>query len=209
LYCCSCFRSCTWSSNVEKIDSIIKAVADPIQRKAIVRSGQYDAGRLDLTFFPYRISETILHPATYINGINYSETPNSIIETSLEHIPNSNSEYGFTGRVKIDIKGKSIFYETNYTDGLIFESFEKGEIKDDEGNIYKGNYCKFRLKNIIKDISDFSGTSGAPIMDADGNIVALVAFGNKNKPYIYGIPVSMLKILVDVELINKSNKHIS
>jgi len=62
----------------------------------------------------------------------------------------------------------------------------------------EGDYHLFELPFSHPGHDAFKGCSGAPIMDEDGNIVALVCKGDISKNIVYGISLKRYKIAIDV-----------
>ena len=123
-----------------------------------------------------------------------------VLPTDLSCIPDKKEEYGFSG----------------YTYGCHeFTPFVDARFQDicrQEPAIYsglkyigsEGDYHCFTIPNNDYEYKDFKGTSGAPILDSKGNLVALVAEGypfNDGKEWIIkGINLEKYKLFIDIEL---------
>ena len=109
---------------------------------------------------------------------------------SLTITPSPDEEYAFFGRIKPELKGDKLFTIEKFVPMLTYVGEE-------------GRYYKFSLPEIITDIKDYKGTSGAPIFDTQGNLVALVAYCFLRQPFIYGFKASILKEFLDQTIDNK------
>lgn len=112
-----------------------------------------------------------------------------IIHTNLADVPTASHEYGFFGRTKPSL------YRTATTHLFELQEVFYGGLR----YVEKINhfYC-FELPAEIKNYKDFKGTSGAPIMDQSGRVVALITHGYLNDNKIYGVAVSDFRQLLDV-----------
>ena len=52
---------------------------------------------------------------------------------------------------------------------------------------------------MISDREEFAGTSGAPIFDADRNLVSIVCGGIEGTNLVFGINLRQYKVLIDIE----------
>lgn len=184
------------------INEAILIASDPARRNTILRTGEHSAGQVDITFFPFSDNQTIKQNALSVRGTQIPETQKIVIHSSLDSLPQSSELFGFFGRIKIkvDSSQRSIQAQIQLQDDLHFVETAEGTIRDDSGKWYRGRYHKFRMNEPIRDHDDFRGTSGAPIIDSNGNLVAFVAFGNLGEPFIYGVPLNILRTLIDVQL---------
>lgn len=67
---------------------------------------------------------------------------------------------------------------------------------------------KFKLPKKHPGHEYFRGTSGAPIMDNEGNVVALVCEGDVNEDLIFGVSIKQYKSSLDIEVGNMKTKKI-
>lgn len=158
-----------------------------------IKDEDVDFGTIDFSFAVLEKSVDLFQRPITIGNFQLRAGRKQIIDTNLEDIPLNKREYGFFGRIKpLLVKGTRIkdtleLQETLVT-GLRFEQ-----------NV--GNYYKFKLPKPIQSEKDFKGTSGAPIMDANGRVVSLVTHGYTGGFYIYGIALSKFKAGVDATLL--------
>jgi hypothetical protein len=101
--------------------------------------------------------------------------------------------FSFFGRIKpIFSKGKLEFQEALYL-GLTFKGF-------------KDPFFELDLGGQIKDFNRFRGCSGAPILDSEGRLVALVTHGPKNNhsTSVFGFRFDYVKQYIDLMYFSKS-----
>ena len=104
--------------------------------------------------------------------------------------PNSGQVYAFAGNVKPEIHGKDNFVtEPNVYPGLRFISEDR-------------HVCRFRLPILHPGHYCFAGCSGAPIVDMNRNLVAIVSSGDESEGTIQGVSlrpyVDLVQALCDV-----------
>lgn len=108
--------------------------------------------------------------------------------------PTPHKEYGFCGL----INGQLIQNETSlglYSHLAYYDNVRYLESRD--------SYHVFFIENKNYSHSDFQGTSGAPIIDSDGNLVSLVMSGkmsstNPNEWLIYGVNLAEMSTVADI-----------
>jgi len=158
-----------------------------------------DFGLID---FSYAI---LMHKATFTQSemkfkeFTIKECKKLLIKTDLTNKPSAEKEYGFFGHIK----------------PFFLKGTLKGDILETQGVFYSGlkfirqikNYYEFELLNPIKDNTDFEGTSGAPIMDTDGNLVSLITHGYPDATKIYGIALANLKVGIDTTLMTEESSN--
>jgi len=148
------------------------------------RKEERDFGQIDFSFaiVPDHL-DVLQHKIDYQDQkIKVKASKKLAIPSSKIAIPDTNTEYAFFGRIKATkVYGTMMgnLYETMeiYYGGLQF--------------VKKiGHYYEFLLPQPITDHADFKGTSGAPVMDKDGNVVSLITHGYQGGSVIYGIALS-------------------
>lgn len=115
------------------------------------------------------------------------------IPVNLEDKPSGENEYAFCGRVRPTfITGGVDQLELTETlrHGLRFIA-------------QRGDYYEFELPQDIQDDLDYRGTSGAPIMDSDGRLVALVTHGYEGSRRLFGIALSDFKTSIDAYILTE------
>jgi hypothetical protein len=180
--------------NVTKYDEQIEILKNTSNRKEDI-----DFGLIDFSY------ATLVQKADFIqNEIKFNEFTlkkgkKLLIKTDLTDKPSTDKEYGFFGRIK----------------PLFFKGTPSGDIFETQERLYGGlkfirqikHYYEFELPNPIQDDADFRGTSGAPIMDTDGNLVSLITHGYEGATKIYGIALADFKVGVDATLLTDENNN--
>lgn len=117
------------------------------------------------------------------------------IITSLTDFPTLDSKFSFYGRVKACLYKDTLYgtvLDTTdvFYDGLVYNR--------KEGHLYI-----FDLPNSKQEREDFVGTSGAPIFDSKGNLIALVKGNNGDVKTITGLALVDFKPLIDCAIDNE------
>jgi hypothetical protein len=163
------------------------------------RIEEIDFGLIDFSY------ATLIHKADFIQkeikfkGFTIKKGKKLLIKTNLTDKPSVEKEYGFFGRIK----------------PLFFNGTPMGNIFETQETFYGGlkfirqikHYYEFELPEPIQDKADFKGTSGAPIMDTDGNLVSLITHGYEGATKIYGIALADFKVGVDTTLLTDENNN--
>lgn len=112
--------------------------------------------------------------------------PREIQTLNFDIEPDDSKKYGFSGTTMFSTDSWFLFTENR----LVFDMTYQGM----EGDLYE-----FKLPKKHPGHKYFKGTSGAPIMDDDGNVVALVCEGDVDEDLIYGISIRQYKSALDIE----------
>ena len=153
-----------------------------------------DFGQVDFSFATLKHKINILQNEIKFSDFTVASGEKIVTPLTLTEQPSKEIEYGFFGRIKAKwmmlnnypvLASQEVFYG-----GLKFTR-------------KIGHYYEFELPNKINDNADFQGTSGAPIMDKDGNIVSLVTHGYEGADKIYGIALSDFKSGVEAMILNE------
>lgn len=150
--------------------------------------------------FAYRHLKFIPCKRTYTDQILMKEIKENRIQLidDLNTEPSADEEYGFAGYVMPKLfpkesmpDGKFVGIESTnvYHHGLKFVG-------------YKDNFIVFKLPEEQMPHSYFKGTSGAPILDSKGNLVALVVQGDNNEyrtDKIFGLNLKKQQIILDIQ----------
>lgn len=108
-----------------------------------------------------------------------------VIDTDLAAVPNTQSEYAFWGAA-YDAPIYPYFYLIPRTeDRLRFVGA-------------KGDYLFFQRRTRYRSYTDYKGCSGAPIMDRDGNLVALIVRGDKKNTGFWGFNLAKHRSVFDI-----------
>lgn len=163
------------------------------------RIEEIDFGLIDFSYATLINKTDFIQREIEFKDFTLRKSKKLLIKTDLTDKPSVEKEYGFFGRIKpLLITGTPMgdVFETQETfyDGLKFIR----QIK---------HFYEFELPNPIQDNADFEGTSGAPIMDKDGNLVSLITHGYEGATKIYGIALADFKVSVDATLLTDENKN--
>jgi len=102
-------------------------------------------------------------------------------------VPNTEERYGFYGKIRPAYIGIQLQMTPTLKHSLKFHRV-------------KGLFYMFLAPEIITDSEDYQGCSGAPILDSQGRIVALVCAVHTGSRIIYGFPILECKKLLDYAL---------
>jgi len=147
-------------------------------RKAL--DNPQDANTLDIAFASVQKLDNLIQEkvSLHLRDGSTLEIPKgkkNIIEIKDILTIRKNAKYSFSGRIKTRLNAENIFF---YAPQLVFgmKLISMGQ-----------DMIKFDLGYPIADNANFKGCSGAPIFDDKGQLVALVAWGDKDisKSYIY------------------------
>ena len=131
----------------------------------------------DIDFAYVEVPETLRITDQHINpktGKIEVETERIVCNLDFRIHPDKGREYGFSGHVLPAMQADKLLTELRVYTGLRY-------VGDQD------DYYKFALPMKYPGHEQFRGCSGAPIMDMDGNVVALVCKGNVTENAIYGI----------------------
>ncbi|NOZ47099.1 MAG: hypothetical protein GXO79_10010 [Chlorobi bacterium] len=115
--------------------------------------------------------------------------PREIQTLDFEIKPDDSKKYGFSGTTMFSTDGWFLFTENRLVMDMTYQGMQ-----DD---LYK-----FKLPKKHPGHEYFRGTSGAPIMDNDGNVVALVCEGDVDEDIIFGVSIKQYKYSLDIEVEN-------
>jgi hypothetical protein len=149
----------------------------------------------------------VLNGTTEEIDFSYATVPNDLqpyhheldgSQKIIRHVPKVIQVIDFAVRPDAD-KKYGFFGGTNYTtEGLLLKS--EGRLVIDLKFVgEEGDYYIFLLPVKHPGHRYFRGTSGAPILDSDGKVIALVCGGCEKKHLIYGIALHPYKSALDVE----------
>jgi hypothetical protein len=118
------------------------------------------------------------------NGNVVSEVPRKVCAVDFDLEPEKSENYGFSGQVMPSISGNHLITEHKTYLDLKYVG------KDDD-------YLMFELPISHPGHAHFQGCSGAPIIDMNGNTVALVCKGDIDTNRIYGISLKKYLVAID------------
>ena len=148
--------------------------------------------RLDITFAKVEEPLDLLQPELNIDNLKITAGKKVFIDATRIVKPNKNERYGFYGKVRPEYIGYYLKTTPTLKNNLTYTSTV-------------GNFHIFVSDKIILDKEDYEGCSGAPILDNQGNLVALACKIRVNSKLIYGFSiqecVKLLKITIDTKQI--------
>lgn len=160
--------------------------------------GNLSTARIDLVDFALKKFVDPMPPCKCLTskGIEgeYERVDRISLTSDFNVSPTIHKEYGFCGL----IKGQLIQNKASvglYSHLAYYDNIRYLESKD--------LYHVFYVENKNYSHEDFQGTSGAPIIDSDGNLVSLVMCGgisptNHNEWLIYGVNLSKMSTVADI-----------
>lgn len=162
---------------------------EEINPEELLKKIEQGGEKLDITFG--KIEEPLVLLQSEINfGIfNIEVGEKRILDETNITIPDKDDIYGFFGNVR-----------HSYIDGIYLQHVPtlKNNLKYHRT---KGNFHIFIAPKVIKDEYDYKGCSGAPIMDSNGNVVALASAVLTGTSLIYGFSIEecmrLLKISIE------------
>jgi hypothetical protein len=160
----------------------------PDLTKPIVPDAKKGFGLLDFSYASVPEHLKIHQRRMYVSGIRIKRGFKKTISTTLTDLPDSNETYGFTGRVNPQPFKQFVQFSHVFHSGLRFV------------NQY-GNFHKFELRYPISYDYHFKGTSGAPIVDSKGKLVALVSYGYVGQKYLYGVALSQVRAGIEAAIL--------
>jgi len=188
-----------WRAEVKSVDEHegdFSVVYQPIKMNSLTQFNfieeKQDFTEPKLVDFTYRRLTndfTSLHVIGFVSESQFLQAERTIFKPNFNKIkPSSNGKYGFYGNVRFTgINGRFLKFEHRLEHDLKF--IEK-----------QGDFFVFRLPHKYGSHANYQGCSGAPIIDADNNIVALVSFGEKSTNSIYGIDFSKYKSALEIDV---------
>ncbi|MFN5208512.1 MAG: hypothetical protein ACK5D8_03390 [Bacteroidota bacterium] len=130
------------------------------------------------------------HCIGIINQNEIIQSDRTVFETDLDFEPSISDKYGFYGKVKFKgVTGRHMNFEHRLESNLKYLRTE------DE-------FLVFELPHKYGSHSKYIGCSGAPIIDTNNNVVALVSFGLRSTNCIYGIDIRKYKAVLEIETLD-------
>lgn len=204
---------CNWAIQVEYDLSIGQTRLYPLSPANPLKSGEYndENPRGELSFLTNLVKHGDLSPKRLcdvefyydevpvdlqprfqvlsISGEILHDTPRIILQPDFELEPSKHECYGFAGHVKNNLKDEVLTSMPVVHSNLRYV----GKKKDSYVFAFPGE--KPAPEHL-------HGCSGSPIMDSDGNCVALLSSSYPNDDNVYGTAISHYKVLLDIEVGN-------
>jgi hypothetical protein len=147
---------------------------------------------LDITFTSVKADILLMQKEFEYEGEKITAGQKVILNLDLADDPKSEHYFGFFGHIKHDIFDNQIIKsEVTFKLDLSFQSTTKDR------------FHLFHANEIIKSKKDYAGTSGAPILNQEGQLVGLacsIIVGTKS---VFAFPINYCKQLIDISIDSK------
>ncbi|MCW3074619.1 MAG: hypothetical protein JWP69_1688 [Flaviaesturariibacter sp.] len=146
-----------------------------------------DSELVDFTYLKIPPNLSSYHVIAIIGEQQVIGADRTIFKIDFSAEPVFDQVYGFYGNVKfLGVEGNRLLFSHRLEDNLRYIKSE-------------GDYHVFQLPHKYGSHTNYQGCSGAPIIDKNNNVIALVAFGEKSTNTIYGINISKFKSALQIE----------
>lgn len=142
---------------------------------------------LDVTFCEFKNDVALLQPQQTYRDIIIPAGLKTFLNLEVAGSPDKQHLYGLCGRVKQDFKNGTLYSTPTLKLDLEYQSTLR-------------NYHIFTVPEIIKDVSDYKGCSGAPILDDEGRLVGLAANVRQGTKLLYAFSIEKCKELLDIAI---------
>lgn len=151
---------------------------------------------IDLAYFEVPYNDIPKQQIITRDGTVRTSTPLTVWTDKQLTTPEIGCKCGFAGHTSHDTKFDARIANDVY---LQYSLFRKCYDLTFEGAA--GDFYAFKLPFSHPGVGFFEGCSGAPIIDQNGNVVALVSHGREEngvlEDYIYGVPIDKYKLVMD------------
>lgn len=131
------------------------------------------------------------HCIGIVNHNQLIQSDRTIFNLNLDHEPTMSGKYGFYGKVKFQgVTGRYMNFEHRLESDLEYVG------KEDD-------FFAFKLPHKYGSHNKYIGCSGAPIIDTNNNVVALVSYGLRSTNCIYGIDIRKYRAALEIETLNE------
>lgn len=145
---------------------------------------------LDVTFCELKEQVDFIQPEWDFGAYKIYRGKKVFLNLDTSGEPNNDSLYGFCGRIRPDFNGA--VSKTEVTMKLDLEYKET-----------HGRFHMFHAPEIIVDVNDYRGCSGAPIIEETGKLVGLVSSVVPNTKMIFAFSITECKKLLDLAIETK------
>jgi len=115
-----------------------------------------------------------------------------ILDSAFDNKPSKENQYSFFGQTEFRFQDKYVIPQSKLIMNMQYVAEED-------------QYYVFKLPFSHPGHEYFRGTSGAPVLDNNGNLVSLVCKGDKEKDLIFGLKLNKYKSLIDIQIDNVIN----
>lgn len=126
------------------------------------------------------------------SGIITHDEPKIILDSDLSLQPHADEEYGFWGLTRPSYDSYALRTVPKLETGMKYKET-------------KNHLHFFETQASYTSYKDYIGCSGAPILDARGQLVSLVVEGDKKKTGICGFPLATIRPVLDVEILQRDS----
>jgi len=180
---------------MEEFEGVMQSILQPIkmnslsQFKMLNKKGGFTKPKI--AEFTYKmLPEDFSSTHVIFDAGNLRSTHRTVFAPTFEKKPSKNMRYGFYGQTRFrGVVGNSIICKPRLEKNLKYVGKQ-------------GDYFKFELPHKYGSHENYLGCSGAPIIDEENNVVALVTFGEKSSNCIFGIDISRYRAALEIETKN-------
>jgi hypothetical protein len=140
----------------------------------------------DIDFAYQTISEDFKSYYQFVENDTLYEAERIILDLNFDVAVNEENKYGFFGQAEFDKQGKIIQIISKLVLDLKF-------IKEED------LYYIFKLPTKHPGHKYFKGTSGAPILNEEGELVSLVCGGDVDNDHIIGLNLKKMKSIIEIQ----------
>jgi hypothetical protein len=126
------------------------------------------------------------HQQIEINGTVKYSCDTITLESDLTARPAVDQEYGFFGHTKVKNIGNLLAIEPRLEMGMKFIE------EDDDGYVFQINRASIAYE-------EYAGCSGAPVIDTEGNVVALAMAVSTDRRTLHGLKLRQYRAAIDIE----------
>lgn len=178
-----------WNIEIKSSAKVGTAVY-PLGKMSFLAVANVWTSEVEYIDFSYKLVPNDL--ISYHHDINekgqvVNQKARKVLTIDFSIIPDADRRYGFFGQTEFSQNGFMLHSNSKLVTDLRFVGAE-------------GHYYKFKLPIEHPGHHYFRGASGAPIIDDNGNVVALVCHGEKDGDFIYGIALKHFKHAIDIEV---------
>jgi hypothetical protein len=142
---------------------------------------------LDITFAEIKQNIELLQPEIDFGGFKVEAGHKAILDSRDIAVPNKQELYGFFGRIKQTYRGIYLKMENTLKHNLKYHRTDK-------------HFHIFLASEIIYNSIEYQGCSGAPIIDSEGKLVALVCKVGVPSKMVYGFSIHECIKLLDIAI---------
>ena len=144
-------------------------------------------GTLDVTFCEIKENIDLLQPGWDFGGVKIDAGRKVMLNLAEAGKPSRDKTYNLCGRVRQEIKGRTIESEPVFKLGLKYKGTQ-------------GRFHRFVVPKLITNVDDYHGCSGAPIFDEDGMLVGLASAVKPGTQLLYAFSIEECRRLLDVAI---------